>query len=387
MSSLSSRLFSGTEPIYYHVWLELPFPLAVRVNKRFQADYKSFVTEVEMVISSNIYKVVTGSFWQQSREVSKWADRIQADKHEPPPSYSWIVKYVDKSSIHDFVKELEQREDTHYVHVEEVPSIVHVTTPIPQELVMTADSNTFELLPQISFLNEQVLPVLQEIVDAYRISVYPMMRYGIPPVSEALVDLALIHFTDKEDTIIGSIYYGFDVRTSRIIHENSTIQERFDQFLPLISTLQAENQMSSAYYLYRMRRWAEAITLASAVVDNLLKDIVFKIASTEIEAEAIWLAYGRKYKDLFNEVFPKLGKPKLSTTNKPLWDNFIEAKKDRSSKTHGSFSNPFDKKEAEETKRYLGAFHDVAAWLTQQMGHTWNLECSDENGNRLESFP
>jgi hypothetical protein len=374
-------------PFQYHVWLELPFPLAVTVNEQFIRDYKSLSTEINIIVLSNVYKVVTGSFWQRGREVEEWAARVQAGKKEPPPLSGWIQEYVTKDEVYEFVKEFEKQENTRYVHVEEIPAVIHVTAPVPADLVPMQDFNPYDLSPQMGFINEEIFPALQQIIDAYRIAAFPWMRYAVSPISEALIDRALIHFTDSENIRIGDIYYGFDVKSPIAIGKVPAIQVRFDQFLQQISTLQAENQMASAYYLYRMRRWTEAITLASAVVDRLLRDLVFQIASTEIEAEALWIAYGRKYQDLFNEVIPKLGKPKLSDISKPLWDNFVEAKKRRGLKVHGNYSSPFDKEQEKETKRDLAAFHDIAGWLIQQIGTSWALDCFDENSNRLEAFP
>ncbi|MBI3960269.1 MAG: hypothetical protein HY328_15765 [Chloroflexi bacterium] len=387
MTDSSFRLSPARRPFQYHVWLELPFPLAVKVNERFFGNYKSFRTEISVVILSNVYKVVTGSFWQQGREVQEWAARIQAGKKEPPPRSGWIQEYVSGDKVHNFVRELEQREGTRYVHVEETPAVVHIVAPVPADLIPLENFYSYDLSPQMGFINEEILPELQRIIDAYRIAAYPGMRYAISPVSEALVDKALVHFTDRENIQIGNIHYGFDVKSPVGIGESPAVQERFDRFLRGISALQAENQLASAYYLYRMRRWTEAIALASAVVDSLMRELVFQTASSEFEAETIWSDNGSRYKELFNRVFPAFGKPKLSDINKPLWDDFVEAKKSRGSKVHGNHSIPFDKKQEKETKRYLTAFHDVAGWLLQQMDTDWALDCSDENGQRLEAFP
>lgn len=375
-------------PFQYHVWLELPFPLAVKVNEQFIGNYGSYTTEINITILSNVYKVVTGSFWQQGREVEEWVARVQVGKKEPPPLSGWIQEYVTRDKVYEFTKEVEKRENTRYVHVEEILAVVHATATVPPDLVPTENFNPSDLSPQMGFINEELFPELQRIIDAYRIAAYPWMRYSIPPISEALVDRALIHFSDKENIRIGNIHYGFDAKSPRLVREYPTIQARFDQLLQhKPSTLQAENQVASAYYLYRMRRWTEAITLASAVVDSLEKELVFKIASTEIEAKAIWDAYGRRYRDLFNKVFPEFGIPKLSDSNKTLWDNFVEAKESRGSKVHGNYSESFNKEQEKETKRFLAAFNDVAGWLVQQMGMNWVLDCSDENNRRLEAFP
>lgn len=373
-------------PFQFHTWLELPFPLAVKVRQKFVSTYKSYPTEVEIVIKSNIYKVVTGSFWQQGREVHEKASRVRSGQEEPSLVKGWEHEYIARDEVYGYVTELEHRENTRYVHVEEIPAVVHAKAFIPSELIPDQDFFPYDLSPQHDFINKEIFSELQEIIDVYRVAARPWMRYAISPVSEALVDRALIRFTDSENVRVGGYYYGFDVKSPTGVGIIPAIQERFDNFSGQISSLQAENQMASAYYLYRMRRWTEAITLASAVVDSLLKDLVFQIASTEIEAEAIWVAYGYRYKDLFNKVFPKFDKPKLSEVNKTLWNDFVEAKKNRGSRVHGNYSSPFDKDQEISTKHSLSAFHDVARWIAQQMGYDWALDCFDENNELLEPF-
>ncbi len=387
METLSFKISPTRGPFQYHAWLELPFPLSVKVNKRFFGNYNSVNTEICISILSNVYKVVTGSFWQKGREVEEWAERVQAGKEEPPPLTGWLQDYVTRDKVYEFVKNLENLGEARYVHVEEIPAVVHVVADIPTSLVPSRDFDMFDLLPQIGFINQEIFSELQLIIDAYRIAAYPWMRYAILPVSEALVDHAFIYCTDNANVKIGNLYYGFDVRSPHAIGAISNIQTRFDRFLIQMPTLHAENQMASAYYLYRMRRWAEAITLASAIVDRLLKEFVFKIASSEIEAQAIWIAYGRNYQNLFNEVFPKFGKPKVAVANKALWDDFVNAKKERGAKAHGTLSSPFSEEESKETRRHLAAFHEIAKWLTQQMDGEWTLDCFDENNKRLQSFP
>ncbi|MGH9778696.1 MAG: hypothetical protein ACRD5I_09830, partial [Candidatus Acidiferrales bacterium] len=87
--------------------------------------------------------------------MEEWAARIQAGKEEPPPLSGWAQDYVIRDKVYDFVKALENREETRYVHVEEIPAVVHIITSVPTDLVPTQDFDPFDLSPQISFINQE----------------------------------------------------------------------------------------------------------------------------------------------------------------------------------------------------------------------------------------
>lgn len=385
--SESFKISPSRGPFLFHAWLELPFPVTVNVDQRFSVDYqKNVLAELRMIIQRNVYKVVTGNRWLHNQEVRRWADCVRSGDRELIPR-GWRHEYILEKELPSFVAELEASEHTRYVHVEAVYSVVYLSSLVPYSIIPTCDFLPSDLAPRINFFTEEVLPRLQTIISAYRISVLPWMRYSIPPVSEALVDSTIMRCTDKEGIPLGDNYYTFDHRSPMILSFMSSppgLQARFDQILPQLPSLEAEDQMASAYCLYRMRRWAEAIAVASSVVDGLLRNLVFHLASTEIEAKAMWKAYG--YKELFNEVFPKFGKPKLSSIDQKLWDVFLKAKEYRGSKSHGDHPKPFDHDQEDAVKRYLQAFHDVARWLKRQMGHLWVLDIF-ENGERLKPFP
>ena len=379
------KISPSRSPFKFHAWLELPFPLSIEVNKQFTVQYKSFPTTASIVIESGVYKVSTGSSWLQRRELEEWASRIKNDKETLAPNFGWIIEYASGKAISKLVRRLENEKSNRYVHVEEIPSVVHVISDIPHNIIPTEEFSPNDLYPQPYFVIEEVFPKIQSIIDAYRIAAYPWMRYSISPIIEKFVDEAIIKFTDKDDKKISGIDERYNVYASVGKQKNSSIQARFDRNLNTISTLRNENRMAYAYYLCGMRRWTEAIVLASAVVDDLSQEMVSQIASSEIEAEAILKAY--RYQELFKKVFPEFGKPNLSETHKELWDNFVNAKKFRGKKVHGEHTEPFDIKEKEEAKRYLAALHDVALWITQQMGRDWVLEYHDEDGKRLDAFP
>jgi len=371
------KIFPSQSPFKFHAWLELPFPLAVRVNQTFTVNYRENVaTELQISLKSNVYKVVTGSWWQQRQEMTEWATRIQAKEEIPLPG-GWIHEYVSVDELSDFVAELKASENTRYVHVESVPAVAYLHASIPDVVVPNDCFVAHDLAPSMFFFSSEVLPYLHSIIDAYRIAADPWMRYSIAPVSETLVDQAVISFTDKDGKKLARTHYGFDPYSPhfKITTVLDKVQNRFDSIFPQLSELRAENEMASAYYLYRMRRWAEAVAVASSVVEGLQKKMVFQLASSKIEAEAIWKAY--RYQEQFKKVFPAFGKPKLSDAEPQLWEAFDKAMKYRGAKMHGDHPEPFDHTQKETVKLHLKAFYDVARWLCQQMGHPWALDVND----------
>ncbi len=373
-------------PFRFHAWLELPFPLAVKVHKRFEVEYRPDVlARLTIIVTSNVFKVQTGSWWWHQRDVKEWVEGLRSGKESPPPR-GWLQEYVIKDKVLGLVKKLGASNETRYVHVEETPAVVYLSSLIPDALIPKHNFDLNDLFPSADFFPTRVLPCLQIILDAYRISAKPWMRYTVQPVSEALTDEAFLYFTDRYKSRLISIHWGFDVKSSplRILGLSSEIQKRFNRIFPRLSKLQSEDQMASAYYLFRMRRWTEAIAVASSVVDRLQRDLVEQLASTEIEATAILKAY--RFQELFSQVFPAFGKPKLADENKTLWDNFVKAKEYRGSKLHGGYSKAFDKTQQKVVQKHLNTFDSIAQWLTLQMGHSWALDFH-EKGTKLESFP
>jgi hypothetical protein len=383
---LQYKVSPSQGPFRFHAWLELPFPLAIKVDQIFEVDYREGIAiEAQMVLQSNIYKVVTGSWWQQSQEMEEWVVRKRAGEESPLP-HGWVFEYVSMDELSTFVAELRDAEHTRYVHVESVPAVAYLCANVPDGVVPDDDFVPYDLAPGRGFFSEKVLLHLHSIVDAYRIAAYPWMRYSIAPVSEAMIDEVIMNFTDKDGRKLGRTHYGFDPKSPhfKITTVLEKLQNRFDSIFPQLGMLQAENQMASSYFLYRMRRWAEAVAVASSVVEGLQRDLVFQLASSEIEAKAIWRAY--RYKDQFNKVFPAFGKPKLSKTDPALWEAFVRAMEYRGAKVHGDHPEPFDHAQREIVKQHLQAFHNVAWWLCQQMGHSWALNVTDE-GEVLAPFP
>ncbi len=378
-------------PFQFNAWLELPFNVAIRIDRTFETNYNpNSRTLLRMIIQSDVYRVVTGNRWTHSNEIETWSLDVKAGEKKPFPPI-WKHEYVPARQLPDLIEKLATSVSTRYIHIDEVPALVHLVSSIPDDVVPKQDFDAFNLMPHGNFFVSEVLPNLRSVIDAYRIIALPWMRYSIMPVSESIVYQALIKFKNKDGHDLSFFHYGFDLKAPILgggilggFAKEFRMEARFEDAISRLSTLEAENQIASSYYLFHMRRWSEAVTIASAVVDRLLHDLIFKLASTEIEAEAIWLGF--KYREIFNKVLPAFGKPKLSEDNQDLWQEFVNAKEYRGAKVHGDYPKPYDSHQQDLVKIHLRAFYRVARWLSEQLGHSWALDVPSK-GDPLDAFP
>ncbi len=169
--------------------------------------------------------------------------------------------------------------------------------------------------------------------------------------------------------------------------ERSDIQSRFDSLINGSEDFEFELQFCSAYYLFNMRRWAEATMIACGVVDSLVREAVFaKYKLNLSEAEFFWEQNKyKKFKYIFNEILPSLGYGKLSECDQRLWLSFIEAKTFRGSAAHGKTTSTFNSEQEEIVLGHLRALYEVARWLSTQMGRTWMLDVN-ANGESFSLF-
>ena len=385
---VSSPISPDRKPFEFHSWLELPFFVRVDVDERYnKVSYREDrSTTLRIRIDSKAYRVSTGSNWLWTQDVQRWAQRIQAGEHPPYPALRWTIEYASEDQVQDLEARLRDQQGTcGYVHVEEIPAVVHLSAPVPDNLVPDQDFVPYEIRPDNDFLLGQVFPKLQTILDAYRVAELPFMRYSISPLSEALVDTAISRFTTRDGENIGPFMdYGFDVRSSRyLVPMRPTVQARFDRLLLEPSTWRDEDHFASSYYLYRMRRWNEAMVIASSAVDRLLTKVIQQFAPNEQAAEQ---CKRRGWKDKFNKTLPGFGALKLADENQALWVDFCQAKEVRGGAAHGNHPDSFDRTLAEDVGRHLRAFYKVAQWLCRQLGDTWALDVCDGD-ERLDPFP
>lgn len=342
---------------------------------------------------------MTGSDWLLRQEADKQAAQIRAGKEASSlPKLNFECVYTTRSETKRVVASLEAIEHKHYVHVESIPAVVRVTAPIPVSLVPSEPFHAFDLSPQMDFFAEEVLPCLRSIVVKYRIAAFPFMRYSIPPVSETLVGQTIVEILNAAGDTYGGYTYFFDSKSPETFRTHiPEIQHRFDEITAMRDSLQAEDQMAITYYLFHMRRWTEALVIASAVVDNLCKKLYLKKTcppdqnestwEQSEEAENRWKKEDTRYENFFKVVLPKCRIPKLSEIDPVLWEAFTKAKKYRGSGAHGKWPEPFDPEREKVAKKHLVAFYNVAKWLQEQRGETWELDAVDETGKPLIPFP
>lgn len=372
-------------PFVLHAWLEFPYYFPMDVLREFSASYKkSESVRVRLEVHSPAYKVVTGNSWTMGQEVAKWGEAARAGREQEIPR-PWGHEFVQAEQIEEVVDTLRQS-GPRYIHVEEVPAFVKLTTQVPSSVVPDSNFQPFALSPGSDFFRKEVLPELQDIVETYRVAASPYMRYSILPVSEALVDKTIMRFSDSIGEVLQNVHYGFDPQGSpmRMFIPRPDVAERFAELVDERIDLEPEVHFSASYYLFRMRRWAEAVAIASSATEYLQNGLVGQIASTEIEGQALIRAY--RYQELFKAVFPEFGLPKLSEADPDLWREFVEAKRYRGIHAHGHKPSSYDPAEREEVARHLTAFYQVSRWLSLQMNRPWRLDF-DHNGELLDPFP
>ena len=361
-------------PFRFEAWLELPFPVMVKASTQLQCAYANGLSVDLMIdVYSDIVKLVTGNYFHHMKNILKWQEQVKTDKSAPYPE-GWIEEFVHERDVESFQKQITEKLSPSYFHIIPVASAIRLSCSLPADFIPSSGAGYVALLPAHGCFQDEVFPVLNTIINAYRIAVYPWMRYAIVPLSEAIIDTAVIRFTDSNGSRIGSVKYGFAYRRHEkdMFQGSDVFQHRFETAYSELKRHDAENQISNTYYLLRMRRWTEALSIASAVVDNLTKELIYSLIEMEVVADGVWKAY--KFQELFNKVFPQLGLPKLSEVDSHLWADFVEAKQERGARLHGAFSEPYDPLQAENTKRFLRAFYGVSKWLSQQNHREWLLE-------------
>lgn len=373
----------------FFAWLELPYFVGVHYDAIYPVTYKTGVlVDLHIRFRSDLLKVATSNQWANSEYRQQ---QIQLMIKEPDSELVYVPRYITKDRL-DEIAELVEKYSLPYLHVEHTETVVE----LEGELQITGEDESLRsqlginvnFLPSTMFFTEQVLPKISDAVDAYRVATLPSVRYSIHPISEGVVNSAFIEIRDNTGNIVQQIYHGIDIhghnRYMQPHIERLDIQSRFDVALNQPQTCAFEIQFCSAYYLYHMRRWTEAVTLASGVVDQLIKRAVFSKLNSAI-ADVVWTAYRIRFEELFNKILPGLGLPKLAESDQRLWKEFKEAKNYRGSRAHGSVGGSFNSDDEKRVKEHLIAFYNVSRWLSLQDGRPWALDVTDE-GNLLPFF-
>lgn len=228
------------------------------------------------------------------------------------------------------------------------------------------------------------MPVIADAINTYRVATLPSIRYTIHPISEAIVKSAFIEFQDTTGKILLQSRHGFDIRDhnrSMQQHvENLSVQTRFDELIQKPDNIEFELQFCSSYYLFHMRRWAESVTIASGVIDSLVRKAVFSNLDEKI-ANLIWKKYRTQTTDIFNHVLPGLGFKNLQDDNPELWKSFKQAKEYRGSAAHGNNKRSFDRNEETTVQNHLKTMYCVARWVSRQIEREWRLDVNADGEN------
>jgi hypothetical protein len=366
-------------PFQFTAWIELPFPVVINIHKIIECKYsEDITTSLSISIQSDMLKLVTGSRARQRIETSRWLKQAQSAGVAPR---EWVLEYVHENEVEAIEKKLRSEDGTAYIHIEEIPAVVQLDCTVPDEVVPNKSFAPRSLIPRVGFFQEEIYPQLQSIIDQYRIAAFPWMRYEILPIIDERV---LLDIHDNSTKRIWREYRLFKSTEmlKRIGNEYEPVQRRYDRMAEDQDSHQAENQFAAAYYLFHLQRWAEALAIASSVVDNLLKTLIdMQIPN---KAVADWVNLSRD--EVYTKLLPSFNIPRLCDVDQSLWKNFKSARKERGSKVHGQFSNPKNDAQSAMVKQHLRAFYGVAKWLTECLGKRWALEVT-EIEEQLGSFP
>lgn len=361
-------------------WIELPYYVGIEYSDNVDLSLYAEKTIKTLVrIRNDLLKIWTWNRLEYDKALQKSLQNLTKTGEFKEPEGSFFPTFVPIGDFQDWQKRSEEDISVRYIHVEKPKTILEFKAKI---------SN-----PQICFsVVPALLPFLNNLADAYRIAALPAMRFEIHPITEANVNSAYYITKDSNGTVIQTVSIGIDTRSHSGILYNSfgekfKIHERFNKIFSNIENLEPENQISIAYNLLHMRRWAEAVAVASAVVDDLTKQLIYKKAKKNL-ADLLWKKFRNRYIDIFNDVFPILNLPKLSNVNSKLWKDFCDAKKLRGKAVHSKQKGEFDTRAQNETYKYVRTFILVAEWLCKKLGRSWELSIiNPDDGKLMDPIP
>jgi hypothetical protein len=362
--------------LHFYAWFELPYTIEVNWHEEFSAEFQPGLTiNLDIRFRNDLRRVDTRNPW--STPVA-WSQRPEDEETGGPRKI--VPRYVTMSDVPGLEK-LVKEFGLPYLHLEWIETVVetHGLLELPEDVMEVIDEpgGPSEVNPEGTFFNDVILPRVARAVDAYRIATLPAARYAAYPVSEAMVEMVYVEIRDSEGRIRQNWGQGIDRWGHRRGIKTVQVQERFDAIMQGLDDLATESLFSSCYYLFHMRRWAEAMTIASAAIDKLLKEVVFAKLDKRM-AEVVWGVYRTRYDDVFKLVFPALNLPKLSDVNKGLWERFTQAKKGRGSGAHGALLRDYDQAEQKAVFGHLTAFYETARWICDAIGKPWHLDVMDK---------
>lgn len=374
--------------LIYLAWLEIPYYIGVNYESVFPVDYKpDLQVQLKIKFRNDLVRISTSNRWERSKNIERY---IQ-NGLEIPLEKIRIPRYVVKADL-PHIEELVKSQNLPYLHIDEVETVVELSfeLEITKQVYDSAIRNSefISMFSSLNFFNNVVLPKIASVVDIYRVATLPAIRYTVHPVSEGLINTAFIQLQDSTGKIIEQWTHGFDIRNhNRGMQQhvdNLGVQSRFDCLKINPGNIEFELQFCSSYYLFHMRRWAEAITIASGIADSLVQAAVFR-SSNESIARLLWDKYRTQTKDLFNRILPALGYSKLEEVDNDLWKSFLKAKEVRGSAAHGSIISSFSSDQEMLVKKHLNDFYRVSRWLSLQIERPWALDI-EADGELLQFF-
>ncbi len=361
-------------------WIELPYYVGIEYSEEIDLPlYPGKKIKTYIAIRNDLLKIRTWNRFEYGKALKKsYAHKEKTGKFEIPKG-SYFPIFTPAAELKKLQDTIKKEEETHYIHIEKPKTILEFKAKIPSPDI------GFSIVPSL-------LPSLNNLTDVYRIAALPAMRFEIHPITEANVNSAYYIIKDINGTIVQTINIGIDVKGhSEILFqsfgEKFKIQERFNKIFANIAKVGTENQISIAYNLLHMRRWAEAVAVASAVIDDLLKQLIYSKAHKSL-ADLFWKKFRNRHKEIFNEVLPILDVEKLSEVNSKLWNSFCDAKKFRGEAVHTKQKDEFDKKTQKEAYKYVKTFIRIAEWLCEKLGRSWELSMiNPDDGKLMDPIP
>jgi len=375
-----------TFKLAFFAWIEIPYFIDVDYEEVHPVNYKPEI-EVQLRIKfrNDLLRIATSNKWTRCDYSKELLENSNQEIFLMP-------HYVTKNDL-PRIKELVQTHKLPYLHIEKTETVVelHTEFDVPKSLYenIRQYGDIAILHPQVKFFNAEVLPKIASVVNTYRVATLPALRYKVSPISENLIEAAFIQIQDVfTGKTIQQWKNGFDVhnhgRSMQHHVENLGVQSRFDLLINNPDSVEFELQFCSSYYLFHMRRWAEALIIASGVVDSLVREAIFTKLS-ESEASDLWQRNRNKYKDIFNKELPKLSYAKLCDDNQSLWESFVNAKDNRGGGAHGAVIGSFEPGQQEIILNHLRTFYSVARWLSIQNGRPWQLDIA-KTGEEISLF-
>lgn len=375
--------------IKFMAWMELPYYVGLPFETSTAGEIAGKPVELKIAFRNDLLRVLTWNRWScdaSKDEPTGWGENwIQGPQSTP----QFFPRYCPTDSVSGLADDLHAA-GAPYVHVDELETVVEVTADIDGRLPNDAWDSLNELHPMPSLFTDVVLPHVADAIDSYRVSALPAMRYRLHPVTEAVVSRAFAEFRTVSDEILMQIDYGLDSRENlrsmqHYVH-NLGVEDRFHEVYADLDQHDLEVSLSTTYCLLHMRRVSEALTVASAAVDEAIRRVVMSRIAPETLAEVTWKVFRTRTEDVLKKLLPSTGFPSLPDVNPDLWKRFTSARATRGLHAHSVMGRTNSPRNDAPVRDMVRAFVDVSRWIALEAGWAWKLDV-EEDGSRLRELP